>query len=90
MTEDHELDVGSFRIEIDLCSDVREVDQMLTDFDGFMPRKFLGPAAMVYVPAHCCDWREQSQLIEHFRPTDVTGMQNPGNTLQVCPQFRTH
>ncbi len=77
MTENDNLDVCCSGIEIDLFPDMREVDQMLTDFHGFVPGKRFRPATMIDVPAHGDDRCDGFQLIEQILSTDITGVQNP-------------
>jgi hypothetical protein len=74
MTVNHDFDVRGRGIEIDLFTDMREVDQMLTDFHGFVPGKFLSPSAVIDIPAHGDGWSNRIQLIEHFLLTDIASV----------------
>jgi len=80
--EDDHFDSGRFRSQIDRFSNVGEVDQMLTNFDGLVPGDALRPDPVVNVSADRDNRCDGTQSIEYILPADVAGMEDTRHSPQ--------
>jgi hypothetical protein len=68
---DDDVEAGGFRVEVELCKIVQDVDRDILEFDDCRQRKGRGPWLGVHVAANGEDGRDGFELVEDGRAADV-------------------
>ena len=68
---DDDVEAGGFRVEVELCKIVQDVDRDILEFDDCRERKGRGPGLGVHVAANGEDGRDGFELVEDGRAADV-------------------
>lgn len=76
MTADDDPSVGRDAMDTELRSIVNGKDHDVLDFEHIRMGNYLGPAAVIIVPADRLHRRELFQLLQNFRLPDIAGVEN--------------
>ena len=74
VARNHGFEPCSFRLQMELCHVVQDVDQDATDFDDLRLGQFAGPRSFVNVATNSGHRRDGSKSIKNLRVADVAGM----------------
>ena len=90
MAEHQHLEPRRFRIDVELGLVVPKVDRDRAELHDLVLGYRPGPVAAVVVAAHRRDGRDAPQLLQHFRPVDVPGMEDMAASFQSRDRLIAH
>ena len=76
MAEDHNLEAGRCRLQVEFREIVQHVDGNASELDDFSFRQLVGPGSLVDIAANGRHWRDGGKFFHNLGRADVSGVKD--------------